>query len=1043
MGANIRQPLTPSRLVALLALLAFVACPGPAAAQPNPLQRYNTALAFYKQQRWDLAARTFERFLAEQPESDAAPKATYYRGVSLLQARRDEEARDAFEAFLARYPADETAPQVRYRLGETYNLLGEAAKAADMLSKLLASSPPPPLRRSVQLELGEALLRAKRPAEAVGPLQDLVDDADAPSAARMLARITLGRALASSGRVDDGIVQLQTAVDQATGARQTEARSTLGRTLFNAGQFDRSQKVFDDLASATTGTPTAAEASLSAGYAAYKARRFSDAVTRFDRASRDESTRTRADYWAAMSLKNDGQYAAAAARFDVAARTDPESTLVDDALYQSGEAAAMAGQTDDALARLTELIDRFPDSPQAPAAAYRATTIAVQSGRLDDADKLNDVFESRFADSPLAPAQSLLAARIRLARTDGRELSDDDAAAIGSQLRGLLDQPSEVSAAARVLLARLQQRTGRNEAMLETLRPLLDGVDGDDIDPGLRNEARLLAAAERIRRSEPAPAASLLRSIGDDPTAQLLLAQAEAMQGNFEAAEAAVAAGQLRPLADRVATLDDLASLAYDAEAFDWAARWFARAIDLDKQAPTDRRVGLLSGLGFALRELGRHEDAAATFAELAPLAEGNPPLASQVAYLRAVSLQQIGETEAARQLYETASAKYATDQPATQPDEIETAWNAYRLAKGAARIAVDQGRIDDAAGHYETAAAQLLKLPEDRQADVAPLLYEFGNVLQQAERFEPAAAVYARLATLRPDSKYADEAALFQAENLYFGDEAQQPEAERLLAELVARDDASPAIRQRAGQLLLDRRTETGDWDGVVSLADTLAGLTPKPVDAAYAQFTKANAQLRLGQLDKASATASELTDRIAADLADLDEPWVDDGWVILVESLVRQKRYDQADAAAARFAEVRPSQTATLAAAKIDEAIGRSLRSRARFDEARERLQQVTSSEAAAGTETAAKAQLQIAESHFNEEDWEEALTEYFTLYANYPYPNYQAPALLQAAACDELQGRFRDAVRTYRTLLDEFPESDAASDAADRMKAAESRL
>ena len=1043
-------------LSATLLSIALSWAARPAAAQGDPLAQYNTLVAFYKQQRWDLAARTAARFLESHPDHSKAPLATLYRGQALAQSRKHAEARGVFEGFLERYPDDKNVALARYRIGEANHFLGNDAKAAEDLAAFLeqtaSDAAASDLTYYAKLYLGESYRKIGRPADAIEPLRSLIESSQAPQRLRPQAKIELGRALTALSRFDEATRELQSVVASTGGTRQNEARLALGEALFEAGRYDRAQQEFDTLAEAVAGTPAAGNALLNAGNAAYRSGRFDDAFVRFDRAAQTPSVRTTADYWAGLTLKATDRYAAAATRLLDAHNAAPDSPLADELLFQSAESASLAGDVKPALGRFAKLAEEYPESPLADDAINKATTIAIQTGNLDDAATLNRIFEKRFADSPLAPSQTLLAARLELAEIDADDASPtpERTAAITERLSDLLAEPPLVSSVARVLLARLQQQTGQGEKVLGTLQPLLDlpATDAtlppaEQVSEAVRDEARLLAASRHLEEDSPQNAATLLRAVGPSPTASTMLAQAEAMQSNWDAAEAAIVQADAAPQADRVATLDDIASLAYDAGTFEWAARWFARAADLDRsaaaEAPTERRIGLLSGLGFSLRELGRHEDAAATFAELAPLAEGNAPLASLVAYLRAVSLQQIGRVDEARRLYAEGSERFARDTAATTPDEIETGGNAYRLAKGAARLAADAEDFDRAAASYDIAATQLSHLPEDRRSDLDQLLYEWGLMLQNAERYDAATAVFTRLAAELPESRLADDAAMLKAENAHFGDESQQATARTQLETLLKSETAAEAVRKRAATLLLDRLTDEPDWAAVVSTADVALQAFDDWDEAAYARFSKANALLQLERFDEAVPIADAMVGELP-DAAWADQPFADDVWVVLVESLVRLKKYDRADEVAVRFERQRPDSPA---AARIDEAIGRSLKNRAQFEQARERLARVVTDPAAQRTRTAAKAQLLIAETYFNQERWDDALTEYFTLYANYAYPDYQAPALLQAAACDEQQGRFAEAVATYQTLLDEFPGTESAKKATERMAAARSRL
>jgi cellulose synthase operon protein C len=120
-----------------------------------------------------------------------------------------------------------------------------------------------------------------------------------------------------------------------------------------------------------------------------------------------------------------------------------------------------------------------------------------------------------------------------------------------------------------------------------------------------------------------------------------------------------------------------------------------------------------------------------------------------------------------------------------------------------------------------------------------------------------------------------------------------------------------------------------------------------------------------------------------------------------------------------------------------RADALLGRSLENQARFEEAREAYLRVIESEHGKQTETAAEAQFRIAESHLKEKNYDLALKEYYKVYAGYDAPRYESAALFQAGRCDASLKNWRGAVQSYRTLLEEFPESEFAEEARSQLK------
>jgi TolA-binding protein len=113
----------------------------------------------------------------------------------------------------------------------------------------------------------------------------------------------------------------------------------------------------------------------------------------------------------------------------------------------------------------------------------------------------------------------------------------------------------------------------------------------------------------------------------------------------------------------------------------------------------------------------------------------------------------------------------------------------------------------------------------------------------------------------------------------------------------------------------------------------------------------------------------------------------------------------------------------------ARVEEVLGRTYKNQAKFDEARAVFKQVTDDPIAARTETAAKAQFMIAETYLAQKDYKAALENYLKVDILYDFPEWQAPALFQAAACDKELGDWPQVVRDYETLIAKFPKSEYA--------------
>ena len=151
------------------------------------------------------------------------------------------------------------------------------------------------------------------------------------------------------------------------------------------------------------------------------------------------------------------------------------------------------------------------------------------------------------------------------------------------------------------------------------------------------------------------------------------------------------------------------------------------------------------------------------------------------------------------------------------------------------------------------------------------------------------------------------------------------------------------------------------------------------------------------------------------------MDDPateaeWYSSVYVLLGEAQFRMKDYAAVEATVSEFRQRFPTTPLLYHA---DEVLGRSYIKRAKFDEARDALNKVITSETGRRTKTAAKAQFHIAETYVIEKDYGTALEEYYKVYVNYKIPEFQAPALFQAGQCDESLKNWDGAVKNVRSV------------------------
>ncbi len=1022
------------RLVSGLTLTVVLAATATATARADAVGDYNVAHTFYKQQRWAQAEAEFRKFLGNYPDHERTPAARLYLGQSLVHQQKFDEARDVFRTFVNRHAGHPDLPLALYRIGESSYFLKDNEQARNELDRFISAYPEHELAEWALHYLGETQLRMNDTAAAIAtfrlqtnrfPQGRLKDD----------ARFLQAKAYELDGQ-NEQACQIYTAlVSEQTGNRAADAQLELGKMHYGANEFQQAAAAFDALRDNFPQSPLVPLADLNAGYALYRLENYDEAIRRFERAAQSEAQQDEASFWIGMSHKSRGDFTAAAEvlRELTGRQTDPASASR--ARFHWADAALRAGQYDVAQQEFLRIANETPPGPLAADALHLATETALMAKDLDTAAQLDEQFRERFPQHGLTLLQDLLRGRIDMARGD--EIEGDPRAAQtlyqrAADIFSTVQTQSKVQRTAwlaRLLLARTQDRLDRPADMIVTLTPLVEHLrlEGDnEFAEALILQTRGLLKAQRNESAAETAQLYLDRFPGGPQTGEALaqLALAQARLDHAEAVDKSLSELWLRdddrPLAQR--TTYQIAEAAYQAKQWDRAARLFKSLID---NGAGQFEIPAYSGRAYALLESGQHAEAAEAFAELS----GRPALtrvqAVEAARMHAHALRQTGELDAAATAFNDVITHYRLPASVTdpEPEDLEVAATVAAAARSLARLERDRQQREPADSAYAVAIEQTEKLPAARQEDLDQLLYERALLHYAAENYERSDTLFEQLIAIRPRSEYADDARLYLAESDFFSKRVD--EAKPALEQLAKSAQADDFVRHRALVLLLDITADQEDWEALVRFARDLQKGFPESEESGYASY-------RLGQALLQSQNPRQAAEKLeslhqSTDPAIRNAPWFPSVRLLLARAYLDARQYDQVDAVIERFREEDPQSPYLYQA---DEILGRRLVRQSRFEEARTVLARVVDSETGRRTETAAQAQLLIAESYLLQEQYEQALTEYYKVYANYDYPELQAPALYQAAKCDEKLERWDGAVKTYTTLIDEFPGSEFAT-------------
>jgi cellulose synthase operon protein C len=1064
----------------MLAFALATAVPGTALADLD--DDYNLALQFYKQERWDLATEKLQSFVKDAPaEHGKLPLAKLYLGQALVHQRNFAAARPVFRDFVQSHPQQGDLPLAMYRVAECSYFLDDFAAARDELNAFLAKVPADnPLSEWALQYLGETQLQLKDYAAARDAFAKGVQSFPK---GRLIDELKFGLARAYD-QLDEpeAARKLYEEIAGGNSARAADAQFNLAALLFERKDYEPAAKLFEATATKFAEHKIVPLATLNAGYSRYHLKQYAPAMELFAKVRSDARYGADAEYWTGLSQKSLEQWEQAAATLLAQFAKDEQQPLAESLLFHAADARLGAKNYAEALRLFRDVHRRWPTGEMADDALHLATEAALLAGDSTAAAEIDAQFRKEFPQSGLRLPQDLLSGRLLLA--DGDRLSAEDGAQNSEQamqqyhksaeaFTRVLEQSTieETKSLARLQLARAWDRLGNHEQVLTTLKPLVDTVG----QPSATDEARTALAMQStallsLKRYEEAleAATTYLRRPTNGPEraealANICLANAHLQKWpQIDQPLRRLRETGNERLTNRVTY--EVAEAAYDASQWETAEAFYQQLVD--KGAGSEFYRPALSGLAYALyeqgqvlnqqvvqaeqqgksdvgllnRAIGRFDAAIRWFTQLAQLSseQNDRAIESDALYMQGLSLRLARRLPDAATTLMQAAEKFALPGDAQQPDEtaVAAAYNAFRSAKEAARVYQQLQQTDASDAAYQLAFDQLQRQPAERRDALGGLVYEWALMHYNADNTARADELFKRFLETDPQSEWADDARLVLAESLYFGNKHEDAQkAFQTLSEDKAADDF---VRERSLLFLMTIAAQLEDWKPLQTSARNLAEQFPAGKHEQEARYRQAEAAVHLEDFETAKSILSDLATR-HDDQALAAQEWYPGVWLLLAEAHLRLKEYDELSRVAADFVQRHPDSPL---AYQIDVVMGRALKQQARFDEARAEFAKVIDSPQGKGTETAAKAQLFIAETHLLQKDYQQAFEEYYRVLL-YGFPELQSAALYQAGQCEETLKQWQGAAKSYRQLLEDFPDSEYAEKAEQRLQDLEKRF
>lgn len=993
---------------------------------------FNLGVGLYRKERWDLAAETFDQFLKAYPGHPRENLARLYLGLALNTLQKYEPAREQFLIYLEKEPDNRNAPDARYRIGECSYYLKEYPTAIAQLSEYLKLHDNHKLHHWGRLLLADAHNQLGQWAEAEAALKILLQRSPPVQLAED-ASMALGRAYEEQKKYDQARDVFQELVNSSSTSIQGRALLRIGAIHFATRNYAESATAYDAVHAKNPGSAIAHSAALNAGLSLFRLQKFDDAIERFDRVPDDSATAPQALFLKGISQQKLGLLKEASDTLTAAYVNAEDAPIAAEILFERAQLKRLQQDGAAAAQMYTDLADRWPDSAHVADALFNAAEIHLQRNDAVSTSRLLGRLRSDFPE---------VAAEIRVQVLFGRVFmllgkSTDAATLLNTALGESKDPDDRQTVIARYYLVRAFHESEQYQNALTefgTLSPHLDKPEFAELQG-----AFAVAAIDSLHLKDYESALSysaeyLTRTPDGKQTADVLAAKAVASAHlmDFEQTQKDISrlVDQFSDIPQTWTAVLQTAEIAWKHEHFAAAEPLFGlTAIHTD---PKTREAGL-SGQAWCRYRLERFAEAAETFRLLADeFPETNS--GAEAAYMHALSLTDSGEDAAAVAAFLELLGKYEATPKTEFADTSRVPQFAFDAGKKAAQLLGTAGKIDEANATWErlvTAFSTSDSLDE--------VMDEWAYLNLSHERFEQADDIYRQLLDRFPESRFAGQARLSLAESDIHANRMNV--ARRELQAIMDEPLYGASEKEKALFHLIDINAASRAWPDVIQQAKRFAAefkdstLLPK-VQLLYADglldtaiTTNDNALL-----EQADAELHRLRKAVVDGNLKPDE-WTERIWVVLAEVGLAARRYETIDGFQTELENRVPDSRFLF---QMWDVQGRRWKNRAEpdFAKARQYFQKAIQDETGRGTETAAKCQFLIAETFLMEKELNNAIKEYYRVYLNYPYNNWRARGLFQAAGL-EAQTKKRDAaIRSYKDLLTDFPDSELAASARERL-------
>lgn len=963
--------------------------------------RYALAICHYRLSRHEEAARQLNLVLADGAFKQR-DEALAVLGHCQLTLKDHAKALAAFDEILAKHGQSKFSEGAALNRAQVLYMLDRKSDALAACKAFLEKHPKSSYQSNALYTLALTQHSLKQFADAETSLTDLLTNAPTSPYA-IDATLLLGQCQESQGKLDDAAASFKKMLERAPGPRQAEGLYRLAVVQHNSGKHADAIKQLQTILADHAQSTFAAPARLQLGKTQYDAnqldaaRKTLEAVVKNDKERADE-----ASFWLAQCDIADRKYESALKTLDALGQRTSAPANAEDVDFFRAVCRMQLEQFEAAGKAFEEFREKHAKSSRATESMHHQSFCLHKLEKYDQSLKLCEAVvkandqawnfaanklwaENLFLSQQYGPAAEKYSQLATLAKTD------DDKLQIASRIAQAAYFAGDFKKAAGLLAPLASNDAVTKQAELRRVIFL----HGD----ALLQTGDFKGAAEPLIR--------YLKIVPGDEEARYKLGLAQQRAGDDDAALATYA---LAISGKPESTWVQHALLAYGQVAY--------RKKQPEKAGPALKKVvsakagdALLAPALYLLAwidfDAKKYDEAAAAFSDMIKRFPKHE-LAADAMFQRGVCLSEAGKTEPAL----AALNEYVTANP-----------KGKQIAQARQLIGASLAKL----GRHDEAAKMLAALAADKEGRTDVVLYDLAWSQRTLKDTDGAIKSYQQLLTDFKESKLLTPVRIELAELLYAKEQFKEAAS---LIETALEDKSGDAKTLSAGRYRLGWcHAKLNEHAKAAEAFNAFIAANPKDALIPSALYQAGMALRSGGKLDEAQ---KQFTALLAQHPKDELAPTA---LLRLGETQAEAGQYAASAKTYQQFSEAHPKSEflhlATFGIGWANEQLKKYDEARAWYGKTIEKT----------NTETAARAQFQIGETHFAEKNFELAAKELLKVEIVYAYPSWSAKALYEAGQAFEQLDQIDEARAQYERCVQNYAKEAAAELSKKRLDALKS--